>query len=84
MRLLDFFFYKIRPYGIVDNRPATPEPPPDLELTATPWFAPNETDNVGGIPVVTKRKVIDFGVNTEENFDLQDTTFYTLIHRWVN
>jgi hypothetical protein len=27
--------------------------------------------------VVTKRKVIDFGVNTEENFDLQDTTFYS-------
>ncbi len=68
MHLLDFFLYKIRPYGIVDHRPATPEPPPDLELTATPWFAPNETTNVGGIPMITqKRNAEDSRVNTEEN-----------------
>jgi hypothetical protein len=70
MRLLDFFFYKIRPYGIVDHQPATPEPPPDLELTATPWFAPNETtNNVGGIPMITqKRNAEDSRVNyAEEN-----------------
>lgn len=70
MRLLDFFFYKIRPYGIVDHRPATPEPPPDLELTATPWYAPNETtNNVGGIPMITqKRNAEDSRVNyAEEN-----------------
>jgi hypothetical protein len=70
MHLLDFFFYKIRPYGIVDHRPATPEPPPDLELTATPWYAPNETtNNVGGIPMITqKRNAKDNRVNyAEEN-----------------
>lgn len=44
MRLLDLFLYQIRPYGIeADQRPTTPEPPPDLNLVATPWFIPNET-----------------------------------------
>lgn len=46
MRLLDFFLYQIRPYGIDDQRPSTPEPPPDLDLTASPWFAPNVTTTV--------------------------------------
>jgi hypothetical protein len=46
MRLLDFFLYQIRPYGIDDQRPNTPEPPPDLDLTASPWFAPNVTTTV--------------------------------------
>ncbi len=41
--MLDLFFYQIRPFGIDDQRPATPEPPPDSSLTATPWFAPKET-----------------------------------------
>ncbi|XP_046456804.1 glycoprotein-N-acetylgalactosamine 3-beta-galactosyltransferase 1-like [Daphnia pulex] len=40
MRMLDLFFYQIRPYGVVDQRPAVPEPPPDVELKATRWFAP--------------------------------------------
>ena len=44
MHLLDNLIYRIRPVGQVEKRPATPEPPPDLELTATPWFAPNEAD----------------------------------------
>ena len=43
MRLLDYLIYRLRPFGLVEQRPATPEPPPDLELTATPWFVPNET-----------------------------------------
>ena len=43
MRMLDFFFYQIRPFGIGDQRPATPEPPPDFNLTETPWFVPKET-----------------------------------------
>ncbi|XP_046656575.1 glycoprotein-N-acetylgalactosamine 3-beta-galactosyltransferase 1-like isoform X2 [Daphnia pulicaria] len=47
MRMLDFFFYHIRPFGIDDQRPATPGPPPDLNLTATPWFAPKETTAAG-------------------------------------
>ncbi|XP_057381452.1 glycoprotein-N-acetylgalactosamine 3-beta-galactosyltransferase 1-like [Daphnia carinata] len=51
MRLLDFFFYQIRPFGIVDQRPATPEPPPVINLTATPWFAPNDTLIIAGIPM---------------------------------
>jgi hypothetical protein len=72
MHLLDFFFYKIRPYGIVDHRPATPEPPPDLELTATPWLAPNETTHIGGIPQ-NRNAAIDFRLNSEENVDLQET-----------
>lgn len=46
MRLLDFFLYQIRPFGIVDQRPSTPEPPPDLDLTASPWFAPNVTTTI--------------------------------------
>ena len=72
MHLLDFFFYKIRPYGIVDHRPAIPEPPPDLELTATPWLAPNETTHIGGIPQ-NRNAAIDFRLNSEENVDLQET-----------
>nr|CAH0107414.1 unnamed protein product [Daphnia galeata] len=72
MHLLDFFFYKIRPYGIVDHRPATPEPPPDLELKATPWLAPNETTHIGGIPQ-NRNAAIDFRLNSEENVDLQET-----------
>ncbi|KAI9559032.1 hypothetical protein GHT06_015821 [Daphnia sinensis] len=40
MYMLDLFFYQIRPYGLVDNRPAIPEPPPDVNLTAPRWFAP--------------------------------------------
>ena len=43
MRLLDYLIYRLRPFGLVEQRPATPEPPPDLELTAKPWIAPNET-----------------------------------------
>jgi glycoprotein-N-acetylgalactosamine 3-beta-galactosyltransferase len=43
MRMLDFFLYQIRPFGIDDRRPATPEPPPDLNLTASPWYAPKES-----------------------------------------
>ncbi|XP_032783415.2 glycoprotein-N-acetylgalactosamine 3-beta-galactosyltransferase 1 [Daphnia magna] len=40
MYILDLFFYQIRPFGLVDNRPAIPEPPPDVNLTAPRWFAP--------------------------------------------
>lgn len=44
MRLLDYLIYQLRPFGMKkEQRPSTPEPPPDLELTATPWIAPNET-----------------------------------------
>lgn len=46
--MLDFFFYHIRPFGIDDQRSATPGPPPDLNLTATPWFAPKETITAAG------------------------------------
>ena len=42
MHLLDYLIYQLRPFGLPDLRPVTPEPPPDLELTASPWFAPNE------------------------------------------
>ena len=43
MYILDYLIYELRPFGInqVDRRPVTPEAPPDLDLTATPWFAPN-------------------------------------------
>ncbi len=43
MYLLDFFIYQLRPFGLADQRPATPEPPPDVELTAIPWFVPKKT-----------------------------------------
>jgi hypothetical protein len=38
--MLDLFFYQIRPYGVIDQRPPVPEPPPDVELKAPLWFAP--------------------------------------------
>nr|CAH0107413.1 unnamed protein product [Daphnia galeata] len=43
MHILDYLIYQLRPFGInqVDRRPVTPEDPPDLDLNATPWFAPN-------------------------------------------
>ncbi|KAI9559034.1 hypothetical protein GHT06_015823 [Daphnia sinensis] len=40
MYILDLFLYQIRPYGLLNNRPAIPEPPPDVNLTAPRWFAP--------------------------------------------
>ncbi len=46
MYLLEMFLYQIRPFGMVDRRSATPEPPPDFDLTASPWYAPNLTTAV--------------------------------------
>ena len=40
------FLYQIRPFGIADQRPSTPEPPPDLDLKESPWFAPNVTTTI--------------------------------------
>jgi hypothetical protein len=41
MHIFDYLIYQLRPYGMpADQRPSTPEPPPDLNLTASPWFAP--------------------------------------------
>lgn len=43
MYVYDYFLYQLRPFGMkADQRPSTPEPPPDLNLTAFPWFAPRE------------------------------------------
>lgn len=43
MYLFEYFIYQLKPYGFEsENRPITPEPPPDLALNATPWIA---TDN---------------------------------------
>ena len=35
----DYLIYQLRPYGAneVEARPSIPEPPPDMELTTTPW-----------------------------------------------
>jgi glycoprotein-N-acetylgalactosamine 3-beta-galactosyltransferase len=42
MRILEYLIYQLRPFGIpADGRPAMPDPPPDSNLTATPWFASN-------------------------------------------
>ncbi len=39
MYLLEYLIYQLRPFGMEqEDRPLTPEPPPDLELTAMPWF----------------------------------------------
>ncbi len=46
MYLFDYLIYQLRPFGVADQRPATPEPPPDVELTATPWTGPNETSSL--------------------------------------
>jgi hypothetical protein len=44
MRILEYLIYQLRPFGIpIDGRPAIPDAPPDADLTATPWFASNET-----------------------------------------
>ncbi|XP_046455013.1 glycoprotein-N-acetylgalactosamine 3-beta-galactosyltransferase 1-like [Daphnia pulex] len=41
MHIFDYLIYQLRPYGMpADQRPSTPEPPPDFNLTASPWFAP--------------------------------------------
>ena len=43
MHIFDYLIYQLRPYGMpADQRPATPEPPPDLNLTALPWFASSD------------------------------------------
>ncbi|XP_057381630.1 glycoprotein-N-acetylgalactosamine 3-beta-galactosyltransferase 1-like [Daphnia carinata] len=43
MYIYDYFLYQLRPFGMkADRRPSIPEPPPDLNLTAFPWFAPRE------------------------------------------
>ena len=43
MHIFHYFIYQLRPYGMpADKRPATPEPPPDLNLTAFKWFAPKD------------------------------------------
>lgn len=46
MYLFDYLIYQLQPFGVADQRPATPEPPPDVELTATPWTGPNETSSL--------------------------------------
>ena len=52
MYLLEYLIYKLRPYGLEpEDRPATAEPPPDLDLTETPWFItekPLEGNSAGG------------------------------------
>lgn len=46
MRILDYLIYHLRPFGNqIERRPVLPEAPPDLNLTAIPWFAPNVTSN---------------------------------------
>ncbi len=57
MYIFDYLIYQLRPYGMpVDQRPATPEPPPDLNLTASPWFAPPDE--------VTEQQIVDVSTNT--------------------
>ncbi len=45
MYALEYLIYQLRPYGTaeLESRPSTPEPPPDLDLTATPWVIPEES-----------------------------------------
>lgn len=45
MYVFDYLIYQLKPFGLeTDRRPATPEPPPDLDLLATPWYAAEETN----------------------------------------
>ena len=48
MYALEFLIYRLRPYGTeqTEDRPSTPEPPPDLELTATPWKFPDDNETI--------------------------------------
>ncbi|XP_046656513.1 glycoprotein-N-acetylgalactosamine 3-beta-galactosyltransferase 1-like isoform X1 [Daphnia pulicaria] len=47
MRILEYLIYQLRPFGIpADGRPAMPDPPPDSNLTATPWFASNNETTI--------------------------------------
>ena len=38
----DYLIYQLKPYGAneAENRQSIPDPPPDLNLTATPWVLP--------------------------------------------
>lgn len=46
MYLMEYLLYQLRPYGMkAESRPNTPEPPPDLNLTATPWIVPDSNTN---------------------------------------
>ncbi|KAK4014938.1 glycoprotein-N-acetylgalactosamine 3-beta-galactosyltransferase 1 [Daphnia magna] len=52
MYLLEYLIYRLRPFGLEpEDRPATPDPSPDLDLTATPWFVTEkqfEGNSAGG------------------------------------
>ena len=86
MRMLDFFFYQIRPFGIDDRRPGTPEPPPDLNLTATPWFAPNETtagkainNTLSGTAIVVHTNVANVNSITTTTSTLPNATANSML-----
>ncbi|XP_046455009.1 glycoprotein-N-acetylgalactosamine 3-beta-galactosyltransferase 1-like [Daphnia pulex] len=69
MHIFDYLIYQLRPYGMpADQRPATPEPPPDFNLTALPWFAP--PDEIITIPSTS---------TTEKNSVLPPTMLNTTL-----
>jgi hypothetical protein len=74
MHIFDYLIYQLRPYGMpADQRPATPEPPPDLNLTALPWFAP--PDEIITIPSTS---------TTEKNSVLPPTMLNTTLSAQQN
>lgn len=52
MYLLEYLIYRLRPFGLdTEDRPAIPDPSPDFNLTASPWFVtekPLEGNSAGG------------------------------------
>ena len=66
MHLIDFLVYHVRPYGLDETRPATPEPPPDVFLNATPWVLPPEETKKPNITIQLQEKVLKKVVKDSE------------------
>lgn len=88
MYIFDYLLYQLRPFGMrADQRPPTPEPPPDLDLTAFPWFAPKDettTTTLSSINVtstnVSVTNVTD--VVNVTNFTVATDTRIGVVNKW--
>ncbi|XP_046454590.1 glycoprotein-N-acetylgalactosamine 3-beta-galactosyltransferase 1-like isoform X2 [Daphnia pulex] len=74
MRILDYLIYQLRPFGIpADGRPAMPDPPPDSNLTATPWFASNNETTTD--PTSSMEYDDNDGTSQTDEISQEDSTF---------
>lgn len=71
MYLMNYLVYELRPYGLVEERPATPEPPPDSDLSAEPWtYFGNETEEANKL--LEEGMLLRFDHDYEYNDDNPD------------